>query len=341
MMTGVPVNRIAQTEINKLALLPELIKGKVIGQDEAVGKVVKAIQRNRAGLKDPNKPIGSFIFLGQTGVGKTQLAKILSRELFDNEDALIRIDMSEYMEKFAVSRLIGAPPGYVGYEEGGQLTEKVRRKPYAVILLDEVEKAHPDVFNMLLQVLDDGYLTDSLGRKIDFRNTIIIMTSNIGARKLKDFGQGVGFGTAARKNQIDDNARSVIESALKKAFAPEFLNRVDDVVIFNPLEQEDIHKIIDIELEKLFGRIGALGYELTLSPKAKDYIAEKGFDKQYGARPLNRAIQKYIEDALAEEIITSHISEGDKVFMDFDEEKKELTIKVEKAKKETNSEDSK
>lgn len=337
MMTGVPVTRIAQTEINKLAQLPELIKGKVIGQDEAVGKVVKAIQRNRAGLKDPNKPIGSFIFLGQTGVGKTQLAKILSRELFDNEDALIRIDMSEYMEKFAVSRLIGAPPGYVGYEEGGQLTEKVRRKPYAVILLDEVEKAHPDVFNMLLQVLDDGYLTDSLGRKIDFRNTIIIMTSNIGARKLKDFGQGVGFGTAAKKSRVDEDARGVIENALKKAFAPEFLNRVDDVVIFNSLEQEDIYKIIDIELDKLFTRIGALGYNLTLSKKAKDYIAEKGFDKQYGARPLNRAIQKYIEDALAEEIITSHISEGDKIFMDLDEDKKELTIKVEKAKKETNS----
>ncbi|GHA32267.1 ATP-dependent Clp protease ClpC [Salinimicrobium marinum] len=337
MMTGIPVNRIAQTEINKLAELPNLIKGKVIGQDEAVGKVVKAIQRNRAGLKDPNKPIGSFIFLGQTGVGKTQLAKILSRELFDSEDALIRIDMSEYMEKFAVSRLIGAPPGYVGYEEGGQLTEKVRRKPYAVILLDEVEKAHPDVFNMLLQVLDDGYLTDSLGRKIDFRNTIIIMTSNIGARKLKDFGQGVGFGTAAKKSQIDENARGVIENALKKAFAPEFLNRVDDVVIFNALEQEHIHKIIDIELEKLFGRIGTLGYDLKLSTKAKDYIAEKGFDRQFGARPLNRAIQKYIEDALAEEIITSNVSEGDKIFMDFDEEKKELTINIEKTKKETES----
>lgn len=337
MMTGIPVNRIAQTEINKLAELPSLIKGKVIGQDDAVSKVVKAIQRNRAGLKDPNKPIGSFIFLGQTGVGKTQLAKVLSRELFDNEDALIRIDMSEYMEKFAISRLIGAPPGYVGYEEGGQLTEKVRRKPYAVILLDEVEKAHPDVFNMLLQVLDDGYLTDSLGRKIDFRNTIIIMTSNIGARKLKDFGQGVGFGTAARKDQVDDNAKSVIENALKKAFAPEFLNRVDDVVIFNPLEQEDIHKIIDIELEKLFGRIGTLGYDLKLSKKAKNYIAEKGFDKEYGARPLNRAIQKYIEDALAEEIISSKISEGDRIFMDFDEKNDKLTIRVEKAKKETES----
>ncbi|MFD1095839.1 ATP-dependent Clp protease ATP-binding subunit [Salegentibacter chungangensis] len=339
MMTGVPVNRIAQTESNKLVELPKKIKGKVIGQDNAVGKVVKAIQRNRAGLKDPNKPIGSFIFLGQTGVGKTQLAKVLARELFDNDDALIRIDMSEYMEKFAVSRLIGAPPGYVGYEEGGQLTEKVRRKPYAVILLDEVEKAHPDVFNMLLQVLDDGYLTDSLGRKIDFRNTIIIMTSNIGARKLKDFGQGVGFGTASQRSQADDNARSVIENALKKAFAPEFLNRIDDVVIFNSLERDDIHKIIDIELAKLFERIGALGYDLSLSDKAKDFIADKGFDKQYGARPLNRAIQKYIEDALAEEIINSKVAEGDKIFMDLDEKKNELTIKVEKAsKKEAESE---
>ncbi|WP_295182292.1 ATP-dependent Clp protease ATP-binding subunit [uncultured Christiangramia sp.] len=331
MMTGIPVNRIAQTESNKLVELPQLIKGKVIGQDEAVGKVVKAIQRNRAGLKDPNKPIGSFIFLGQTGVGKTQLAKVLARELFDNDDALIRIDMSEYMEKFAVSRLIGAPPGYVGYEEGGQLTEKVRRKPYAVILLDEVEKAHPDVFNMLLQVLDDGYLTDSLGRKIDFRNTIIIMTSNIGARKLKDFGQGVGFGTTAQKSQVDDNARSVIENALKKAFAPEFLNRIDDVVIFNGLEREDIHKIIDIELAKLFGRIQGLGYDLTLTDKAKDFIADKGFDRQYGARPLNRAIQKYIEDALAEEIITSNLKEGDKITMDLDEEKSELTIDIQKS----------
>lgn len=337
MMTGIPVNRIAQTESNKLVELPTKIKGKVIGQDEAVGKVVKAIQRNRAGLKDPNKPIGSFIFLGQTGVGKTQLAKVLARELFDNEDALIRIDMSEYMEKFAVSRLIGAPPGYVGYEEGGQLTEKVRRKPYAVVLLDEVEKAHPDVFNMLLQVLDDGYLTDSLGRKIDFRNTIIIMTSNIGARKLKDFGQGVGFGTAAKKSQADDNTRSVIENALKKAFAPEFLNRIDDVVIFNTLEREDIHKIIDIELTKLFERIHGLGYDLSLTDKAKDFIAEKGFDKQYGARPLNRAIQKYIEDALAEEIITSKLKEGDSIIMDLDEEKSELTIDIRNSVEETES----
>ncbi|MBR9758531.1 MAG: ATP-dependent Clp protease ATP-binding subunit [Algicola sp.] len=337
MMTGIPVNRIAQTESNKLAKLPELIKGKVIGQDEAVSKVVKAIQRNRAGLKDPNKPIGSFIFLGQTGVGKTQLAKVLSKQLFDSEDSLIRIDMSEYMEKFAISRLVGAPPGYVGYEEGGQLTEKVRRKPYAVVLLDEIEKAHPDVFNMLLQVLDDGYLTDSLGRKIDFRNTIIIMTSNIGARKLKDFGTGVGFGTSAQKAQADANARSVIENALKKAFAPEFLNRIDDVVVFNALEKEDIHKIIDIELEKLFIRIKALGYHLTLTKKAKDYIADKGFDKQYGARPLKRAIQKYIEDRLAEEIINAKIKDGDTIVMDLDEAASELVITIEKPEEKAES----
>lgn len=337
MMTGIPVNRIAQKESNKLAELPDLIKGKVIGQDEAVAKVVKAIQRNRVGLKDPDKPIGSFIFLGSTGVGKTQLAKVLSKELFDSVDSLIRIDMSEYMEKFAISRLVGAPPGYVGYEEGGQLTEKVRRKPYSVVLLDEIEKAHPDVFNMLLQVLDDGHLTDSLGRKIDFRNTIIIMTSNVGARKLQDFGTGVGFGTKSREKQADDMARSVIENALKKAFAPEFLNRVDDVVVFNSLNREHIHKIIDIELEKLYTRIKDLGYELSLSEKAKDFITDKGFDKQYGARPLNRAIQKYIEDALAEEIITSNISEGDKIFMDLNEEIDELTITVQKPEKSTES----
>jgi ATP-dependent Clp protease ATP-binding subunit ClpC len=333
MMTGIPVNRIAQKEITKLAELPNLIKGKVIGQDSAVAKVVKAIQRNRAGLKDPNKPIGSFIFLGQTGVGKTQLAKVLSRELFDSEESLVRIDMSEYMEKFAISRLVGAPPGYVGYEEGGQLTEKVRRKPYAVILLDEIEKAHPDVFNMLLQVLDDGYLTDSLGRKIDFRNTIIIMTSNIGARKLKDFGTGIGFGTASQKAQEDANAKGIIENALKKSFAPEFLNRIDDVVVFNTLEKEHINKIIDIELEKLLLRIKDLGYHLKLSDKAKDYIAEKGFDKQYGARPLKRAIQKYIEDALAEEIISSHVETGDSIIIDLDDKSQELNIKIEKAEK--------
>ena len=333
MMSGIPVNRIAQTESNKLAELPKLIKGYVIGQDEAVVKVAKAIQRNRAGLKDPNKPIGSFIFLGQTGVGKTQLAKVLAKELFDSEDALIRIDMSEYMEKFAISRLVGAPPGYVGYEEGGQLTEKVRRKPYSVILLDEVEKAHPDVFNMLLQVLDDGFLTDSLGRKIDFRNSIIIMTSNIGARQLKDFGQGVGFGTASKKAQADSHQKRVIENALKKAFAPEFLNRIDDVIVFNSLERGDIHKIIDIELDKLFSRIKDIGYDLKLSEKAKDYIADKGFDKQYGARPLKRAIQKYIEDALAEEIVNSNLNEGDSIFMDLDSKKEELTIEIKKQEK--------
>jgi ATP-dependent Clp protease ATP-binding subunit ClpC len=328
MMTSIPVNRIAQKESNKLSKLPELINGKVIGQDEAVSKVVKAIQRNRAGLKDPNKPIGSFIFLGQTGVGKTQLAKVLARELFDSEDALVRIDMSEYMEKFAISRLVGAPPGYVGYEEGGQLTEKIRRKPYAVVLLDEIEKAHPDVFNMLLQVLDDGFLTDSLGRKIDFSNTIIIMTSNIGARKLKDFGSGVGFGTSAQKSQESSNARSVIENALKKAFAPEFLNRIDDVVVFNNLEKEDIDKIIDIELEKLLKRISELGYTLKLSKKAKSFIAEKGFDKQYGARPLKRAIQKYVEDALAEEIIKSNAHEGDTITLDLGKDDTKLDIKI-------------
>lgn len=337
MMTGIPVNRIAQTESNKLANLPELIKGKVIGQDEAVSKIAKSIQRNRAGLKDPNKPIGSFIFLGQTGVGKTQLAKVLARELFDSEDALVRIDMSEYMEKFAISRLVGAPPGYVGYEEGGQLTEKVRRKPYCVVLLDEIEKAHPDVFNMMLQVLDDGFLTDSLGRKIDFKNTIIIMTSNIGARQLKDFGQGVGFGTSAKVSQADEHAKSVIENALKKAFAPEFLNRIDDVIVFNALEKADIDKIIEIELKKLYSRIAELGYKLKLSDTAKAFIAEKGFDKQFGARPLKRAIQKYVEDALAEEIITSKIASGDEIFMDLaDEKADELTVTVQKAEEPTN-----
>jgi ATP-dependent Clp protease ATP-binding subunit ClpC len=331
MMTGIPVNRIAQTESNKLSKLPELIKSKLIGQNDAVDKIAKSIQRNRAGLKDPNKPIGSFIFLGQTGVGKTQLAKILARELFDSEDALVRIDMSEYMEKFAISRLVGAPPGYVGYEEGGQLTEKVRRKPYCVVLLDEIEKAHPDVFNMLLQVLDDGYLTDSLGRKIDFRNTIIIMTSNVGARQLKDFGQGVGFGTSAKKAQADEYSKGVIESALKKTFAPEFINRIDDIIVFNPLEKEDIDKIITIELEKLYARIKDLGYNISLSDKAKDFIADKGFDKQYGARPLKRAIQKYVEDALAEEIITSKIAGGDEIHMDLEDGASELTVSIKKA----------
>ena len=336
MMCGIPVTKVSESETGKLVKMAESIRGKVIGQNEAVEKVVKAIQRNRAGLKDPNKPIGSFIFLGSTGVGKTQLAKVLAKELFDSEDALIRIDMSEYMEKFAISRLVGAPPGYVGYEEGGQLTEKIRRKPYAVVLLDEIEKAHPDVFNMMLQVLDDGFLTDSLGRKIDFRNTIIIMTSNIGARQLKDFGQGVGFGTAAKTAQADDYNKSVIENALKKAFAPEFLNRIDDVIVFNSLEKHDIDKIIDIEMEKLILRIKDLGYTFTISEKAKDFIAEKGFDKQFGARPLKRAIQKYVEDALAEEIITSKIHEGDEIFMDLVDASQELIVTVKKTKKPAN-----
>jgi len=291
---------------------------------------VKAIQRNRAGLKDPNKPIGSFIFLGPTGVGKTQLAKILSKYLFDNDDALIRIDMSEYMEKFAVSRLVGAPPGYVGYEEGGQLTEKVRRRPYSIVLLDEIEKAHPDVFNLLLQALDDGQMTDSLGRKIDFKNTIIIMTSNIGARQLKDFGQGVGFTTSAKKDSEDDHSKGVIEGALKKAFAPEFLNRIDDVIMFNSLSRDDIHKIIDIELNSLYGRINGLGYSVIVSEEAKDFISDKGYDVQFGARPLKRAIQKYLEDPLAEEIIKSSLTEGDIINVDVENE--EIKIKITKPK---------
>jgi ATP-dependent Clp protease ATP-binding subunit ClpC len=331
MMTGVPVNKIAKAEMSKLRELPNLIKKQVIGQDEAVIKISKAIQRNRAGLKDPNKPIGSFIFLGQTGVGKTQLAKVMAKELFESEESLIRIDMSEYMEKFAISRLIGAPPGYVGYEEGGQLTEKVRRKPYSVVLLDEIEKAHPDIFNMLLQILDDGYITDSLGRKIDFRNTIIVMTSNIGARQLKDFGQGVGFGTSSKKSQEQDHNKAVIEAALKKAFAPEFLNRIDDIIVFNALSQEDIHKIIDIELAKLLGRVDNLGYTLKLTKKAKDFIATKGYDKQYGARPLKRAIQKYVEDVLAEEIVASNLEENDTITLDLDNKLGELKVKITKA----------
>jgi len=332
MMSGVPVQRVNQNESDKLVKMGELLKGKVIGQDAAVAKVVKAIQRNRAGLKDPNKPIGSFIFLGPTGVGKTQLAKILARQLFDNDDALIRIDMSEYMEKFAITRLIGAPPGYVGYEEGGQLTEKVRRRPYAVVLLDEIEKAHPDVFNMLLQVLDDGMLTDSLGRKIDFKNTIIIMTSNIGARQLKDFGQGVGFGTATKTEGAEEHSKGVIENALKKAFAPEFLNRIDDVVMFNSLSKEDIHKIIDIELGSLFGRIQKLGFAIKITDAAKDFIVEKGYDENYGARPLKRAIQKYLEDPMAEEMIKNNLVEGDEIEVDYNKESGEITVNSSKPK---------
>lgn len=330
MMTGVPVQRIAQKEAERLTNMREKLKGSVIGQDEAVEKVVKAIQRNRAGLKDPNKPIGSFIFLGPTGVGKTQLAKVLTRYLFDKEENMIRIDMSEYMEKFAVSRLIGAPPGYVGYEEGGQLTEKVRRHPYSVILLDEIEKAHPDVYNLLLQILDDGTVTDSLGRKVDFKNTIIIMTSNIGTRHLKDFGQGVGFAPSAKLQNEEQEAKSILQKALKKAFAPEFLNRIDDVILFNSLKQEDLFKIIDIELEHLYKRIEDLGYSIELTKEAKKYIAEKGYDQQYGARPLNRAIQKYLEDPIAEEIIGNKIHEGDTVKVDFDKKGKEIKINVKK-----------
>lgn len=338
MMTGIPLQRVALNEGDRLLQMNERMQGSVIGQEQAIVKVVKAIQRNRAGLKDPNKPIGSFIFLGPTGVGKTQLAKELAKYLFDNEESLIRIDMSEYMEKFAISRLIGAPPGYVGYEEGGQLTEKVRRKPYAVVLLDEIEKAHPDVFNILLQILDDGYCTDSLGRKIDFRNTIIIMTSNIGARQLKDFGQGVGFSTSAKQEQSPDHAKSVVENALKKAFAPEFLNRIDDVVMFNSLSREDIHKIIDIELKKLYGRINELGYQIQITDEAKDFIAEKGYDIAYGARPLKRAIQKYLEDPLAEEILRAKLNEGDTIKIGFDKDKAEITIKISKPRQKKSSE---
>jgi ATP-dependent Clp protease ATP-binding subunit ClpC len=339
MMTGVPVQRIAQNEGAKLMKMYDEIHDKVIGQDDAIKKIVKAIQRNRAGLKDPNKPIGSFIFLGPTGVGKTQLAKVLSRYLFDTEDAMIRIDMSEYMEKFAISRLIGAPPGYVGYEEGGQLTERVRRRPYSVVLLDEIEKAHPDVFNLLLQVLDDGHITDSLGRKIDFRNTIIIMTSNIGSRQLKDFGTGVGFNTSAKMASAENSARGVIENALKKAFAPEFLNRIDDVIMFNQLGREHIHQIIDIELKNLYKRMEELGYKMKVSEDAKDFISDKGYDSNFGARPLKRAIQKFLEDPLAEEIIKNKLSEGDLIDIGFDKEKQEVTIAIQKAKKKKTKEE--
>ena len=313
MMTGVPVQRIAENESARLLQMETELQGKVIGQDDAIKQISKAIRRNRAGLKDPNKPIGSFLFLGPTGVGKTYLTKVLAKYLFDSESAMIRIDMSEYMEKFAVSRLIGAPPGYVGYEEGGQLTEKVRRKPYSIVLLDEIEKAHPDVFNVLLQVLDDGQLTDGMGRKVDFKNTIIIMTSNIGSRQLKDFGTGVGFSTAARESERDAMKRDVIEKALKKAFAPEFLNRIDDIVYFNSLVRNDIHRIIAIELKGLFARIKTMGYEVNIDEAAKDFILKKGWDEQYGARPLKRAIQRYIEDDLADEIIKSDILPGDTI----------------------------
>jgi len=334
MMTGVPIQRIAQNEGERLLNMENELEESVIGQNEAIKKITRAIRRNRAGLKDPQKPIGSFIFLGPTGVGKTYLAKVLSKYLFDTEEALIRVDMSEYMEKFAVSRLVGAPPGYVGYEEGGQLTEKVRRKPYSIILLDEIEKAHPDVFHLLLQVLDDGILTDSFGRKVDFKNTIIIMTSNIGSRELKDFGQGVGFSTSAKKSSKANYAQGVISNALKKSFSPEFLNRIDDVVIFDSLEREDIHKIIDIELKHLYVRIKELGYNISITKKAKDFIIDKGWDAQFGARPLKRAIQKHIEDNLAEEIIKSKLQDGDNIIIDFIKKDNAVKIKIKKKIKE-------
>ncbi|MBQ5539601.1 MAG: ATP-dependent Clp protease ATP-binding subunit [Bacteroidales bacterium] len=324
MMTGVPVTRIAQAESQRLKKMAQELQEKVIGQSEAVEKIVKAIQRNRAGLKDPNKPIGTFIFLGPTGVGKTQLAKILAEYLFDSKDALVRIDMSEYMEKFSVSRLVGAPPGYVGYEEGGQLTEKVRRKPYSVVLLDEIEKAHSDVFNILLQVLDEGRLTDSLGRNIDFKNTILIMTSNIGARDIQNYGHGLGFGSS----ESDDNNKAIIEKALKKAFSPEFLNRIDDIVSFNSLTKENIHQIIDIELKGLYKRITDLKYSLTVTEKAKDFLSDKGYDPKYGARPLKRAIQKYLEDEMAGIIIDSEMKEGDEIIADLSEKGDKIEIKI-------------
>ena len=340
MMTGIPVNKIAQSESNKLLKMEDDVRKQVVGQDEAIAKVTRAIQRNRVGLKDPTKPIGTFIFLGPTGVGKTELARAIARHLFDSDDTLIRIDMSEYMEKFSISRLIGAPPGYVGYEEGGQLTEKVRRKPYSVVLLDEIEKAHPDVYNILLQVFDDGVLTDGLGRKIDFKNTLIIMTSNIGAREVKDFGSGVGFATKAQAENVDDHSKSVISKALKRTFSPEFLNRIDDVIFFNSLKKEHIHEIIDIALADVYKRLSDLGYNIKLTDGAKDYIAEKGYDPQYGARPLHRAIQKYLEDPLAEEILNSKIKNTDVLLVDFDEKEKKIkiTVKHTKKKPETQSE---
>lgn len=328
MMTGIPVKRMVEAETAKLRKMSDDMKGMVIGQDEAIIKVVKAIQRNRVGLKDPKKPIGSFIFLGPTGVGKTELARSLAKQMFDSEDALIRIDMSEYMEKFTVSRLIGAPPGYVGYEEGGQLTEKVRRKPYSVILLDEIEKAHPDIYNILLQVLDDGILTDGAGRKINFKNTLIIMTSNIGVRQLKEFGDGVGFATANRMQNQEENQKAVIEKALKKTFSPEFLNRIDDIIIFNSLSKENIFNIIDILMKGVTKRLSNIGFSLELSEEAKEFIADKGYDVQYGARPLHRAIQKYLEDPLADEILNTNVKNGDTLIAILDKENNKITFEL-------------
>jgi ATP-dependent Clp protease ATP-binding subunit ClpC len=340
MMTGVPVQRIAQTEGTRLLKMADELKGSVIGQDEAIQKIVKSIQRNRAGLKDPNKPIGTFIFLGPTGVGKTQLAKVLARFLFDTTDNLVRIDMSEYMEKFSVSRLVGAPPGYVGYEEGGQLTEKVRRKPYSVVLLDEIEKAHPDVFHILLQVLDEGQLTDSLGRRVDFRNTIVILTSNIGTRQIAEFGHGIGFDTSTKKTTRDAQTKSILQKALQKTFAPEFLNRVDDIIMFNSLGKEEINQIINLELKGLFDRVKSLGYQLKIAPAARDFIAERGFDANYGARPLKRAIQKYLEDPMAEVLIKAGPSDGEIINVGFNSAKSEIKIKIQKKKDSDKTEES-
>ncbi|MFV0291320.1 MAG: ATP-dependent Clp protease ATP-binding subunit [Mangrovibacterium sp.] len=328
LMTGIPTQRLQQSEMKRLIDMHDELKGAVVGQDEAIAHVVRAIQRNRSGLKDPNKPIGSFIFLGPTGVGKTQLAKVLSKYLFNGIDSLIRVDMSEYMEKFAVSRLVGAPPGYVGYDKGGQLTEKVRRKPYSVILLDEIEKAHPDVFNILLQLLDEGRLTDSLGRVVDFKNTLIIMTSNIGSRQLQDFGHGVGFSTIKTEAQANELSHQVITKSLKKTFSPEFLNRIDDVVMFNKLSKEHLVDILDIELKSLHERIENLGYKLKISKSAKEYVAESGYDNNYGARPLQRAIQRNFEDAIASVIIKNEIAVGDSISIGFDSKKKELKLKI-------------
>jgi ATP-dependent Clp protease ATP-binding subunit ClpC len=322
MMTGIPVNKIAESESEKLLKMDTVLRTQIIGQDEALTQLTKAIRRTRAGLKDPRRPIGSFIFLGPTGVGKTEMAKALARYLFDSEDALIRIDMSEYMEKFSVSRLVGAPPGYVGYEEGGQLTEKVRRKPYAVVLLDEIEKAHPDVFNILLQVLDDGILTDSLGRRVDFKNTILIMTSNIGARDIKSSG-GFGFGD----NTVQDKykaMKNVIEEALKRVFNPEFLNRVDDTIVFHALEKSHIMQIIDIATKDLFKRMSSMNITIELNKPAKEFLAEKGFDPAFGARPLRRALQKYVEDPVSEEILKGKFSDGSKIKVKFNKKTEQL-----------------
>lgn len=326
MVTGIPVNKVTKTEIDKLIGMEKELMSKVIGQDNAIEQITKAIKRNRMGIKDENKPIGSFIFLGPTGVGKTHLAKMLAEEVFGSQDSIIRVDMSEYMEKHAISKMIGSPPGYVGHEEGGQLTEKVRRKPYSVILLDEIEKAHPDVFNILLQVLDEGHLTDALGRKINFKNTLIIMTSNVGARKLQDFGTGVGFGTKAKIDNLEEIRSSVIQDSVKKAFSPEFLNRLDDIIIFNSLGMEDIKKIVDIPIKDLKDRIVDLGYDVKISPALKNYLAEVGYDEKYGARPLNRAIQKYIEDPIAEKMLEGKVKEGDTFKVGYKKDK--VTVEV-------------